>query len=51
MSFYQKQSTDVSRLGLKCPECGISIEKLPFKPRRGMTIYCPECAKKRKQQK
>jgi len=48
MSYYQKQMVDVSRLGLRCPQCGIEIMRLPFKPRRGMTVYCPDCAKKRR---
>ncbi|MBI1742960.1 hypothetical protein HYR54_07815 [Candidatus Acetothermia bacterium] len=48
MSYYQKQPNDVSHLGLNCPECGIAITTLPFKPRRGMKIYCHDCAQKRK---
>jgi len=47
MSYYQKQPNDVSHLGLSCTECGIAIITLPIKPRRGMKVYCHECAQKR----
>ena len=42
---YEKESPDASIADIRCANCGIRIEKLPFKPdpKRNNPIYCPKC--------
>jgi len=49
----QREMFDISSLGIKCAECGVAIDKLPFEPSKKDdgtfgNLYCYECNKKRR---
>ncbi len=49
----QRQMHDITSLGIKCAECGATIEQLPFEPTKRDdgtfgNLYCYECNKKRR---
>lgn len=46
---YQRQSYDVSAMGLKCAGCGANITELPFEPKSDRPVYCRDCNRNRRQ--
>jgi CxxC-x17-CxxC domain-containing protein len=47
--FAPRQSFDVSSMGLKCADCGVAINELPFEPKADRPVYCRDCNRNRRQ--
>ena len=49
---FQRKMFDVSNLGIKCRDCGVAIQELPFNPdpERLDSIRCQECMRKWREQ-
>ena len=48
MGFGERRVVDVRHLDLKCADCGIAIDELPFEPKTDRPVYCDECNRKRR---